>query len=123
MNKLIQNKGNQFIEDNLVETPKEISIRSNIGKSKLLQLLAIQATENETVQRDMDRLVKQLSIGHLQGGIGKKCITGKNINYLRSYGGARLYFRRIGTNSYEIIGKSSKGTNQNQVINALIRMY
>lgn len=73
------------------------------------------------MQGDIDHLVSELARGNLNPGIGSKNLFG-NISYARTKSGARVFFRKTGERSIEIVGKSSKH-NEDEVIAALRRLY
>ena len=109
---------------NLEEAVKErkIVLTSSIRDNDSLQKLAIEAANDQSVQRGLNGLVRELSKGNLEAGLGRPGhINGTNIFYLRARNGARLYFQET-ENGYNTVGKSSK-TNQQQVINALKKIY
>lgn len=106
-----------------IEGFRDIKIRSSINKHKNLCDFAEEATNNRKVQKSIDHLTNELVKGNLEAGLGKPGhIDNTNIFYLRARNGARLYYRRI-SNGYEIVGKSSKGRNQDNVMNALRKIY
>lgn len=107
---------------------KEIKLRSAINKNKGLLRLAKVATSNESVQEEIDHLIYELNKGNLEAGIGKPGhINGTDIFYLRGDAGARLYYHKVGESKeymlFEIVGKSKKGRNQDQVIRKLKEYY
>ncbi len=72
------------------------------------------------MSKEANLLMKQLSKGNLNPGIGTKNII-RNIFEARSRGGARVYFREIG-DKIEILGYSSK-VNQQAVIDRIIKLF
>lgn len=103
---------------------EKIILSSAIKKSQPLLRLTQEAVRNQTVERELNHLVKELSKRNFEAGLGHPGhISGTDIFYLRGDRGARLYYHKIGENSYEIVAKSAKGKNQNQVINKLKEIY
>lgn len=85
--------------------------------------LAEQATKDQSIKRELDHLTLQLSRGNLQAGLGTPGhIDGTDIFYLRGRNGGRLYYHKQGS-GYQILAKSGKGDNQDQVINKLRTLY
>ncbi len=102
---------------------EKITLTSNIKNQPLLRLTH-NAVENQEVQRAIDHLTKELSKGNFEAGLGHPGhIGGTDIFYLRARNEARLYYHKIGANAYEIVAKSAKGRNQDQVINKLREIY
>jgi len=98
-------------------------ISSEIKKHPAIQRLAVKATQNRDVQRDIDHLVYELSKGNLEAGLGKPGhIQGTSIFYMRGRKGGRLYFRKS-PHGFDIVGKSAKGSNQQKVMEALKKTY
>lgn len=103
---------------------EKIILSSAIKKSPALLRLTQDAVRNQTVQRELDHLVKELSKGNFEAGLGYPGhITGTDIYYLRGRNGARLYYHKINEHSYEIVAKSAKGRNQDQVIEKIREIY
>ncbi len=103
---------------------EKILLSSAIKRSPPLLRLAQDAVRNETVERELNHLVKELSKANFEAGLGHPGhIEGTGVYYLRGRNGGRLYYHRIGEDSYEIVAKSAKGTNQNQVINKIGKTY
>jgi len=96
-------------------------ISSVIGNDPSLVKAAQAAGKNPQVQREMDGLSAQLSAGNMNPGIGTKALTGTDILYARSRGGARLFFRNV-DGGIQIVGKASKA-NESSVINRLMSLY
>ncbi len=100
-----------------------IKFISTIKKNESIHRLAIEATINQNVKRELDHLVLELSKGHMNAGLhGQGHIEGTDIFYLRGRKGGRLYYHRV-EGGYEIVGKSSKGKNQSKVIKKLEELY
>ncbi len=74
-----------------------------------------------TVQESVNRLVGQLAKGNLNPGIGTRFLF-NGVFEARARDGARVYFRNAAENTVEILGKSTKAT-QDQVINVLESLY
>ena len=103
---------------------EKIIISSSIKKHPSLLRLTQDAVVNQTVERELNHLIKELSKGNFEAGLGHPGhIDNTNIFYLRGVNGARLYYHQVGDNSYEIVGKSEKGRNQEKVINKLKEIY
>jgi len=101
-----------------------IPISSSIKQNSSLLRLTEDAVRDEAVEREMNHLIKELSKGNFEAGLGHPGhIEGTKINYLRGRNGARLYYQRKGENSYNIVAKSAKGRNQEQVIDKLKEIY
>lgn len=104
------------------ELEKKIRLTSSIKKYKSICKLAEDATRNQDVQREIDHLVYELSKGHLAGLPHIGYIEKTDVFYLRGRRGGRLYYRRT-KEGYDIVGKSAKGKNQDQVIKQLEEKY
>jgi len=102
-------------------SPPKIILTSSIGNDKTLVRLAEDATADQSVQRGLDHLTEGISNGNFAGRV--RNIKGTDVFYLGHDSGARVYYRRVGSNQYEIVAKSAKGRNQNQVINRLQKTY
>jgi len=103
---------------------EKITLTSAIKKSSALLKLTKDAVENQKVQKELDHLVKELTKGNFEAGLGKPGhIKGTDISYLRGRNGARLYYHKTGKKHYEIVAKSSKGRNQNQIISKIRELY
>ena len=74
-----------------------------------------------TVQESVNRLVGRLAQGNLNPGIGTRFLF-NGVFEARARDGARVYFRNAAENTVEILGKSTKAT-QDQVINVLESLY
>jgi len=103
---------------------EKITLSSAIKKSPSILRLTQDAVRNQTVERELNHLVKELSKGNFEAGLGKPGhISGTDVFYLRGRNGARLYYHQIEENSYEIVAKSAKGRNQDQVIAKIEEIY
>jgi len=99
-----------------------VKITSRIHDNKGLERLAEAATNDESVQRDIDHLTKELSKGNTTAGLIPKNLFG-NISYLRGRNGGRVFYRKSEYgNGYEILAKCSKG-NESQTIDKLTEIY
>ena len=86
--------------------------------------LTQEATRNQDVQRELDHLEREMQKGNFEAGLGHPGhIEGTDIYYLRGRNGGRLYYHKVGKFYYEIVGKSGKGINQQQVIDKLHDIY
>lgn len=65
--------------------------------------------------------MQQLSQGNFNPGIGSKYLIG-DVFYARARDGARVFFRRVGEDAIEIVGKATKAT-ESQVIRILEELY
>ncbi|MED3563264.1 RHS repeat-associated core domain-containing protein, partial [Bacillus xiapuensis] len=91
-------------------------IKNNSG----LVNAAAQLGKNKIIQDEANELVKKFLAGNVNPGLGTKNLFGK-IYYLRGREGARVFYR-ISKGVVQILGKSSKKTEQT-VINILSKMY
>lgn len=99
-------------------------LTSSIKESPSLLRLTLEAVKNENVQREMDHLVQQLAFGNFGAGAGYPGhIEGTDIFYLRGHNGARLYYQKTGKENYNIVAKSAKGKNQDQVMDKLREIH
>ncbi len=99
-------------------------LHSSIKQHPALLRLTQQAVKNQDVEREMNHLIKELTLGNMQAGLGAPGhIEGTGVHYLRGRNGARLYYVQDGKNEYTIVGKSAKGRNQEQVIDRLKEIY
>ncbi len=103
---------------------EKITLSSAIKKSPALSRLTEDAARNQKVGRELNHLVKELSKGNFKTGLNHPGHINKtDIYYLRGHNGARLYYHKTGEYSYEIVAKSAKGRNQDQVICKLEKLY
>jgi hypothetical protein len=101
-----------------------VALSSSIKQHPPLMRLEKDAVNDQDVEREMNHLIDELSRGNFESGLGHPGhVEGTNIFYLRGRNGARLYYHRTGKDSYEVVGKSAKGRNQDQVINKLKEFY
>lgn len=96
-----------------------LRVRSVIGKDKTLVKLAEEATENTRAQSGLDSLTNKLVKGHTPGRI--RHINDTDVFYVGK-DDARLYYRQV-HGGYDIVAKSKKGKNQDQVIRKLHDIY
>src|SRR3989344_462001 len=102
---------------NTQATLDTIVLSSSLKRNRALLRLAKEAVRSETIERELNHLISELNKGNFEAGLGHPGhIAGTNVFYLRGRNGGRLYYHHVGENHYEIVAKSSKGTNQNQVI-------
>jgi hypothetical protein len=102
----------------------QIAVSSSIKQHPSLLRLTENAIKDEAVEREMNHLIKELSKGNFEAGLGHPGhVEGTKIHYLRGRNGARLYFQEKGKNNYQIVAKSAKGRNQEQVINKIKEIY
>jgi len=99
---------------------KKVIITNSINQIKAIKKLADKSRADQVVARDLDSLKEHLNKGNIEAGLGCRYL-GNKIYELKSRGGARLYFMKT-TQGYNLIGESSKGTQQ-KVIDALKRYY
>jgi len=103
---------------------EKITLSSSIKKHKSILRLTKEAVENQTVERELNQLTKELNKGNFEAGLGHQGhVVGTDIFYLRGRNGGRLYYHKIGEDSYEIVAKSAKGNNQDRVISKLREIY
>jgi len=103
---------------------KAVTLTSSIKKYPPILRLTQDAVKNQVVERELNHLTWELQKGNLEAGLGHPGhIEGTDIYYLRGRNGGRLYYHKIGKFYYEIVGKSAKGTNQEQVIDKLRDIY
>lgn len=106
----------------VIKTP-QIPLTSAIKRNLPIRKLAEHAAIDQGIKRELDHLTLQLSRGNLQAGLGTPGhLDGTDIFYLRGRNGGRLYYHKQGS-GYEILAKSGKGDNQDQVINKLRALY
>jgi len=96
-----------------------LRVRSVIGKDKTLVKLAEEATNNSRAQTGLDSLTNKLVKGHTPGRI--RHINDTDVFYVGK-DDARLYYRQV-HGGYDIVAKSKKGKNQDQVIHKLHKIY
>jgi putative component of toxin-antitoxin plasmid stabilization module len=96
-----------------------VKLASRIGESKALTRIA--AGIEGGVQQSIDHLTAELAKGNVNPGIGSRFLF-KGIFEARARGGARVYFRNVGSDLIEILAKSTKHT-QDQVIRILQELY
>lgn len=75
-------------------------------------------TQTVGVVRERSGLFAQLSAGNMNPGLGTKVLSGTDISYARSRGGARLFFRNA-DGGIQIVGKA----NESSVINHVVGLY
>ena len=110
------NKGVQAVE--------KIVLTSAIKKQPSLLRLTRNAVQDQNVEREINHLIKEFVKGNFEAGLGRPGpIQGTDISYLRGRKGGRLYYHKVDENRYEIVCKSAKGRNEDQVINALREIY
>lgn len=103
---------------------EKITLSSAIKKSPPILRLTQDAVRNQTVERELNHLIKELSKGNFEAGLGHPGhISGTDVYYLRGRNGARLYYHKIGEDNYEIVAKSAKGINQDKVIDKIREIY
>ena len=95
------------------------SLVSRIDESPVLVREAKRAGRSQ--QSGLDTLTAQLARGNFNPGTGTKPI-GSGISEARHRAGARVYFRRVGDDVVEILGKSDKG-NQTRVISEVLSVF
>lgn len=106
--------------------PKVVAVNaltSSIKNDKRLVKLAEKAGENKGAQEGIAAMTDQIKKGNLDPGIGTHDVSGtKAIQEARHRNGGRLYFRKTGDKSVEIVAKSDKA-NQDKVISVLQELY
>ncbi|MFG2017260.1 RHS repeat-associated core domain-containing protein [Actinomadura geliboluensis] len=94
---------------------------SIVSEDPLLVRAAQRAGRDQTVQREMDNLFRQLANGNMNPGIGTSALEGTDVYYARGANGARLFFRNV-EGGVQVVGKADK-KNEQRVINRLLEMY
>ncbi|MEK6903104.1 MAG: hypothetical protein AABW64_00475 [Nanoarchaeota archaeon] len=103
---------------------EKIVLTSAIKKQPSLLRLTRNAVQDQNVEREINHLIKEFVKGNFEAGLGRPGhIQGTDISYLRGRKGGRLYYHKVDENRYEIVCKSAKGRNEDQVINALREIY
>ncbi len=105
-------------------TLEKMAVTSSIKSHPSLLRLTQDAVRDQLIEREMNHLIEELYKGNLEAGLGHPGhVEGTKVHYLRGRNGARLYYQRKGEQSYEIVAKSAKGRNQEQVINKIKDIY
>ncbi len=78
------------------------------------------AKARKSLPEEFGKLIRELEKGNLNPGLGSKHLVG-DVFYLRSRGGARLFFQKVG-NQIRIVGEATKA-NENRVISRLMELY
>jgi hypothetical protein len=103
---------------------ERIVLTSSVKENKPLLRITKDAVNNMDVQRELDHLIEELGKGNFEAGLGEiGHVRDTDVFYLRGDNGARLYYRKIGKNNYDIVCKSCKGYNQDRALNALGKIY
>jgi hypothetical protein len=92
------------------------SVKQNSGL--LRESRKLNTTESETA----NDLVNQFLNGNANPGLGNKYLPNTDIFYLRARNGTRVFMRKIGENSYEILAYANKD-NETRVIRMLYDLY
>ena len=99
-------------------------ISSSIKSHPSILRLTQEAVKSPIIEREMNHLIEEMYKGNFEAGLGHPGhIEGTKIHYLRGRNGARLYYRKRGEEDYEIVAKSAKGRNQEQVLDKLKEIY
>ena len=106
------------LDENVKDAKVEIVYR--IKENPALVRKAERAGRAQDVQRSINNLVEQLSLGNRNPGIGTENIF-KDVDELRGKNRVRVYYREV-SGKIEILGKSLK-SNQQKVINIKKKMY
>lgn len=96
-------------------------ITSKIGDDPGLMRSAEQAGRNQTVQRDLNHMIHQLSRGNMNPGTENRTLPKTDVHYARMRSGARLFFRNT-SDGIQVVGKADKH-NEGQVIARLRKLY
>lgn len=99
-------------------------IRNRINEDKRLVKAADKAGKDMSVQRDFNKILKEVAQGNTRPGVGPKHVF-KDVYEHRTKNGARVYYRELkGINgtTIEILGQSSK-VNQGYAIDILKQNY
>jgi hypothetical protein len=103
---------------------QRVILTSSIKQTPSLLRLTEDAVRDETIEREMNHLIKELSKGNFEAGLGHPGhVENTKVHYLRGRNGARLYYQKEGEKKYKIVAKSAKGRNQEQVIDKLKEIY
>ncbi len=95
-------------------------VRSLVKKVPPLYDIAQGLGKNPRWRAEANNLVQQFARGNRNPGIGTDHLFG-DISYLRGRNGARVFFRLVGTDSFEILAYADKST-EDRVI-ALLEQY
>lgn len=102
----------------------KLYLKSAIKNDPALVRLAEDAASNQRIGLELDHLVKELSKGNFEAGLGRPGhVDGTDVFYLRGRNGARLYYHQVNPSTYEIVAKSAKGNNQDRVIRKVREDY
>ncbi|MEU7583923.1 polymorphic toxin-type HINT domain-containing protein [Streptomyces sp. NPDC041068] len=96
-------------------------VTSVVGQDSLLSKAERQAGKNQTVKRDFDRLLEQLSNGNMNPGLGSKALAGTDVTYARGRNGGRLFFRNV-DGGIQVVARADK-SNESKVIARLKQLY
>lgn len=100
----------------------KIEIVYKIKENPALIREAERMGKDQAVQKDVNHLIEQLSLGNENPGIGNQRVKGlKNVSEARGRNEGRVYFRQK-NGKIEILAKSNKD-NQNKGIDILEKMW
>ena len=112
-----------FLEVYSTGQKQHVNITSAIKQDPGLIRRAEEAARNQDVQRGLNHLEDNLYHGHL-AGLKPEHVSGTDVNYLRDRTGARLFYRQMGEQSFQIVGKAGKDkANQDAVMAKLRERY
>lgn len=95
-------------------------VRSSIKKDRTLVRLAEEASKSDRAQRGFDHLLHEFGKGHAPARI--RHLEGTDVFYVGN-DEARVYYRLIKGGGYDVVAKSRKGDNQDQVMRKLEKLY
>lgn len=118
------NQGPRSVTVSMNGQPSESwQVENRIADHSLFVKKSARARESEPTARALDNLEKQLRKGG-DGGIKKKPVKGcKGVWEGRARGGARLFYRQNGENSYEKLAETNHSRDQKAVISKLQELF
>lgn len=120
--KSLEKLDRQKAKEKKKKAKRPIEVIHRKQESKALEDAAKTVGKDPVIQRDVDHLVEQLSLGNKSPGTSIRKIEGlKNVFEARGRNGGRVYFREINKQTLEILAKSNKA-NQLKVIKILKRL-
>jgi len=111
-----------FSTSSLTLDNRVVNLYDSINENSSLSRLAKKAVRDESIKRDVNHLIQQLSFGNFQAGLGSKHLIGTPCSCARGKNGGRVFYERVGEKGYKIVAESSKD-NEQQIINKLREIY